>query len=85
MPRRVLQSAVDVGRELLHFFCEFFGLLGLGLVGCAGHRCGAAAGVQLTVLLQASVQVRCDTQDWSGLVCVASVIRAVADSPQLGA
>jgi hypothetical protein len=28
--------------------------------------------------------VRCDTQDWSGLVCVASVIPAVADSLQLG-
>ena len=46
----------------------------------------AAAGVQLSVLLrESSVQEKCcDTQYWSGLVCVASVIRAVADSLQLG-
>ena len=88
MPGRVLERAVDVGRQFLHFRGEFFGLLGLGLViRCAGHR--SAAGVQLSLLqgeqvLQVSSGGRCDRQYWSGLVCVASVIRAVADSLQLG-
>ena len=47
----------------------------------------AAAGVQLSALLrESSVQEKCcDTQYWSGLVGVASAIRAVADSLRLGA
>ena len=35
-------------------------------------------------MLQVSGGRRCDTQYWSGLVCVASAIRAVADRLQLG-
>ena len=88
MPGRVLERAVYIRSELLHFCGEFFSLVCFRLVGwSAGHRCGAAAGVQLyrcarrlassSLLLQVSGGSRCDTQYWSGLVCVASAIRAV--------
>ena len=59
MPGRVLERAVYIRSEPLHFLCEFFFLVRFRLVGwSAGHRCGgwraalslrAAAGVQLLV------------------------------------
>ena len=51
MPGRVLERAVYIRSEPLHFCGEFFSLVCFRLVGwSAGHRCGAAAGVQLTVV-----------------------------------
>ena len=97
MPGRVLERAVDVWCEPLHFFCEFFFLVRFRLVAwSAGHGCGAAAGVQLYrcarrlactwLLRESSVLVRAVVPaDRLRLVSVASAIRAVADSLQLGA
>ena len=64
MPGRVLERAVYIRSEPLHFFCEFFFLVRFRLVAwCAGHRYGAAAGVQLCAAAgraaaESSVQVR---------------------------
>ena len=86
MPGRVLERAVYIRSEPLHLVRELL-LFRLGLViRCAGHR--SAAGVQLSLLqgeqvLQVSSGGR--TQYWSGLLGVASAIRAVADSLRLGA
>ena len=86
MPGRVLERAVYIRSELLHFCGEFFGLLGLGLViRCAGHR--SAAGVQLSLLqgeqvLQVS-SVGAATSSTGQASCASLRYRAVADSLQL--
>ena len=68
MPGRVLERAVYIRSELLHFCGEFFSLVGLRLVGwSAGHRCGAAAGVPaLSLRAAAGVQLALQGEQCAG-------------------